>query len=38
MQNKAIPWMRLVPAALYGSRRRLKEQSRVFQKIPKSSA
>jgi len=33
MQKKAIPWMGHVPAALYGSRNPLWQESRVFRKI-----
>ena len=33
MQQEAIPWMCHVPAALYGSRNQLWQESRVFRKI-----
>ena len=33
MQQKAIPWMCHVPAALYGSRNQLSQESRVYGKI-----
>ena len=33
MQKKALPWMCHVPAALYGSRNQLSQESCVFRKI-----
>ena len=33
MQQEAIPWMCHVPAALYGSRNQLSQESRVYRKI-----
>jgi len=33
MQQEAIPWRCHVPAALYGSRNQLCQESRVFRKI-----
>ena len=33
MQQEAIPWMCHVPAALYGSRNQLSQESRIFRKI-----